>query len=323
MKLVFRAVVCLLLVFCMLINLLSLGRRATDTGESGYIIDCLYTFTEVINVANFNIHKDNLYFLITYILKNNPYLFFVKNSMSYECDGSGKILNLFPEYSMSAEEYKNKERFCKSRLGGILTLIHGVTSEYERARILHDYLCINFSYDTTLRSDNMYSFLKSGSGTCQGYTFTYIQLLREVGIEATFAASDSMEHIWTLLKIDGEWYHADVTWDDKDKFNFTYDNFMLSDEGIKEARHENWYSPEDILCETNFLLEDDTPFFESFSHTGDVNCDGAVDVLDIVICCSKDSALENAVFLLSASDVNGDYVYSNEDLECIREIILD
>ena len=323
MKLAFRGVVCLVLVFVMLLNLLSLCRRAEQSCEDGYIVEEFYAFAEVINVAQFNIHRDDLSFLITKILKDDPYLFFVKNSMSYECDLYGKVLNIYPEYSMDSNEYADAAAFCRRYLEGILTFTDGVEDEYDRARILHDCLCINFSYDETLTSDNMYSFLRSGKGTCQGYSFTYIQLLREAGINATFAASDSMGHIWTLLEIGGEWYHADVTWDDKEQFNFTHDNFMCSDEEIKEARHENWYSPESVACEKNFLVGELKPYFEDFAHTGDVNCDGAVDVLDMILCGVRENGVDNTAFLLSASDVNRDYIYTNEDFECIRNIILD
>ena len=49
-----------------------------------------------------------------------------------------------------------------------------------------------------------------------------------------------MNHIWNLIKIDGKWYHVDVTWDDPimDKpGRVKHDNFLRSDDGIKDTDH--------------------------------------------------------------------------------------
>ena len=84
-----------------------------------------------------------------------------------------------------------------------------------------------------------------------------------------------MAHIWNLVKIDGEWYHVDVTWDDYPEIfsSLEYESFLKSDKGIKVTAHIGWYSPQDILCESEIY---DGACFDSallkFSGTGDVNC---------------------------------------------------
>lgn len=53
-----------------------------------------------------------------------------------------------------------------------------------------------------------------GYGVCQGYSMLYSALLNKVGIENGTVASFNMNHQWSTVKLDGEWYHTDVTWDD-------------------------------------------------------------------------------------------------------------
>ena len=56
---------------------------------------------------------------------------------------------------------------------------------------------------------------------CAGYAYAYQYLLQQAGIETAFAngnagstASTAEEHCWNLVKLGGDWYETDITWDD-------------------------------------------------------------------------------------------------------------
>ena len=38
--------------------------------------------------------------------------------------------------------------------------------------------------------------------------------MTRMGVDTSFAISTSMDHMWNVVKIDGNWYHVDTTWDD-------------------------------------------------------------------------------------------------------------
>ncbi|MDY2987400.1 MAG: transglutaminase domain-containing protein [Peptoniphilus sp.] len=78
-------------------------------------------------------------------------------------------------------------------------------------------------------------------------------------------STDQQNHAWNAVKVDGKWYHIDVTHDDPKVFrdgkldssdpNFkTYDNFLKSDETMKKTRtwDEDYVekAPEDYTKET-------------------------------------------------------------------------
>ena len=318
---------CFLLGVCFSFTSLVADGRENIAGAREYIIFALYERRETIEIERFNIKQSHLLPLFTEIIKDDPYLFFVGTSAGYVSAMDGKIISLYPNYTMSAEEYEVARCFCERQISSVLTLISELKSEVEIAQYIHDWLCLNFSYDESLLCDNMYLFLKEGEGTCQGYTYTYMAMLRAAGVECTFAASDSMSHIWNLVKIDGEWYHVDVTWDDYPEAfaSLEYDSFLESDESIRETAHSDWYSPNDILCvsEIYSVVSFNSPLLE-FAGTGDVNCDGSVDVLDLVLCeLGREEAPTNTCFLSVAADIDGDGILTDTDRALIRNHILD
>ncbi len=117
-------------------------------------------------------------------------------------------------------------------------------SDLQKALALHDWLAVNVSYDqatyegTSVDDDafNAFGALVKRSAVCQGYSMAYIALLERCGIQAAYASSDAMNHGWTLVKLDGSWYHADVTWDDPmpDRLGQAeHTFFLLSDQAIR------------------------------------------------------------------------------------------
>lgn len=69
----------------------------------------------------------------------------------------------------------------------------------------------------------------------------------ELGITCTVVSSDAMNHAWNMVRVNGKWYHIDVTWDDhvSDTYGRVYhDYFMLSDSAISDDwhGHYDWYA---------------------------------------------------------------------------------
>lgn len=114
---------------------------------------------------------------------------------------------------------------CREVLGEVLT--EGM-SAYEMELAVHDWLVEWGSYDRTVY-DNLnhsgrtgyrdpWGMLVGGYGNCLGYSSTFQLLMDLSGVECITvvgAAFGSREdHAWNMVKLDGEWYCVDVTWDD-------------------------------------------------------------------------------------------------------------
>ena len=128
-------------------------------------------------------------------------------------------------------------------------------SSYDKALWLHDYLIDNATYD--LRYVKAEGVLARGRGNCESYHAAYMRLLKAVGVDAGRIESQQDDHVWTAVKIEGEWCQVDVTWDDVDykytPFDLRHLYFGLTDELMGYA-HKGHTAP--------------TPGFESNSFDG-------------------------------------------------------
>lgn len=80
-------------------------------------------------------------------------------------------------------------------------------------------------------------------GVCSGYTKALNLLLSSEGIECKYVPSDALNHGWTLVKLDGQWYHIDSTWDDTRAkvWSQTGHQYMLcNDSEFKSNGHSTW-----------------------------------------------------------------------------------
>ncbi|MCI9657371.1 MAG: hypothetical protein HFI14_02030 [Lachnospiraceae bacterium] len=141
----------------------------------------------------------------------------------------------------------------------------GSMTDEQKALALHDYLIQHMEYDQTANSNpgfekrNAYEALVNGIGVCQGYTLAYAALLKEVGIEVDFCESgtDKMNHIWNYVKLNGNWYHVDLTYDDstaKSSVGATgaakHTYFLLSDSAM--SKDHSWDSNSITCSDTTY-----------------------------------------------------------------------
>ena len=107
-------------------------------------------------------------------------------------------------------------------------------TEYAKAVWLHDWLIDRMEYDSTLKWSSAESALTRGLGTCQSYESAYSSLLTKAGIENAETRDTTDGHTWNAVKLDGEWYQIDATWDDSDNNWYGFDQrhlyFGLTDE---------------------------------------------------------------------------------------------
>ena len=135
-------------------------------------------------------------------------------------------------------------------------------SEYEMALYLHDWLLEQLEYDNSLKWSSAESALTRGLGTCQAYESAYAKLLSAAGIENAETRDTYDGHTWNAVKLDGEWYQVDCTWDDtSDNFYGDLDQrhlyFCITDElmAIAHPGHEKIYSSDGYATRSTSLKD--------------------------------------------------------------------
>ena len=283
---------------------------------------------ESIDLSDLSISPDNLGKLFSDATKDTPYLFFVSNNLSYSYRTGGCVVSVKPKYTMEKGEAEEAVEYCKAEVKKITAMLKNCSDDLERVVRAHDLIRDSFSYDTTLESNNVYTFLKTRKGTCQGYTWTYMAVLRELGIECRYVASDTIAHIWLTVKIDGEWYHSDATWDDPPSAEGSGQksraHLLFSDEKADADGYTDRYSASGEKCsDKRYDGEDFSPLFPSCSLRGDVDHDGDVGVRDILLLrIYIDKGIEGKGLCLVCADADPNFAIDEKDTETIRKNIL-
>ncbi len=192
---------------------------------------------------------------------------------------NGSYISIILKYNTADketwEEYTNS---INREYANICTYLDDDMSQIEKMLVVHDYMCINYEYDYvrleegTLPAESFtaYGIMENKIGVCQAYAEAYMLVLYKLGYECRIVASTEMNHAWNIVKIDDNWYHVDVTWDDpvpNDKGRTLHKYFLVSDEtmltvtdgdaGIDGYDHFGWTSP--YACTDN-TYETDTPW---------------------------------------------------------------
>lgn len=227
------------------------------------LLEGMKNFKEEIDIRSCGISSDELGDLYVGLAYEHPELFYVKTqwgwSIAYE--GSTKVLSVFPSYSIDGKvipkgkitEYmpqiQQQQAELTQKVEEITAQIGENWTPLQKALYLHDYIAAHGQYDTISKVDvqnkiderrrDAYGMLIDGIGVCQGYTLAYRLLLDRVGIKSGTVTSDSMNHVWNLIQIDGNWYHVDVTWDDP------------TEDRIGQSQHVYFCLSEDKLKDTN------------------------------------------------------------------------
>ena len=135
-------------------------------------------------------------------------------------------------------------------------IIKSNMSDYECVKAIHDYLVKNVNYDSKSIADGSINdneghpshtaegALCKNLAVCDGYAKAFELLCAESGIYAYMMYGDGINpdgqkesHAWNVVKVNGEWYQVDCTWDDPvingsvvtDGSNLTYTYFLLTD----------------------------------------------------------------------------------------------
>ncbi len=132
------------------------------------------------------------------------------------------VAGLYFRYYFSAADLPAAKQATEAKIDEALSWIdEDEMSAFEVTQALHDYLVRNCVYNLSANSatepviaHSAYGALVNGSAVCQGYALAYKLLLGRAGVPCVFVLSDSMNHAWNMVQIDGGWYHVDATWDD-------------------------------------------------------------------------------------------------------------
>lgn len=223
-----------------------------------------------LDVSAYHVPTEELKTAMSHFFFTHPELFYLATSYRISSvQGSGVASKVEFTYLYGADEIPAMKQTYEQELQKIVAGVPTDGSEFDKVLYLHDYLVQNFSYDYEgFRAEknggsaqairDTYNFFTQKRGVCQAYMLALIATTREVGIECLPVVSDSMNHAWNLVKLDGQWYHIDVTWDDAGGEEsavypsyISYSYFLLSGEALyNSGRTHPWEATQQANSKT-------------------------------------------------------------------------
>lgn len=137
---------------------------------------------------------------------------------------------------------ETQEKVVDEKIATILSNVPIQTmTDFEKVQFANDYIVKNTVYSEQAESNvhSAYAVAVEGKAVCQGYALFLIKLLRAMDIEVLYVVGEvnTGGHAWNLVKVDGQWYHVDTTWNDPvpDRGQHgSYEYLLVNDEQMKQ-----------------------------------------------------------------------------------------
>ncbi len=240
------------------------------------IITNIYGMPEEIEIPAIN--ADQLDRVFSAILMDNPDLFFVGR----KCTLSSRMLKTYcaVEYIITKDEYPAQRDEIEQAAQKVIAGLSNPDDEWQTELEIHDYIVDNCRYELSepkLVCSSVYGVLVNGYAACEGYSRAAKLLFDEVGIESALVSGISTSfdgtegpHMWNAVKINGDFYYLDCTWDDpitdegKDVRLYSY--FNITTKMISKTHSEFSYNFVCIKTAENYYVRTDR-YFEEYDRS--------------------------------------------------------
>lgn len=201
----------------------------------------------VISNNQYKISPDEFEMVLEATRRDHTEQFWMGTTYTPYTSFDGSVLTkIVPTYLMSGAELQDAKVAFEQAAAFFLSHITPEMSDYEKEKTLHDMLAIHVSYISADNAHNAYGALVEGKAVCEGYAEALQYLLQRAGIQSVeifgYGINPSTgvgePHAWNAVRIDGQFYLVDLTWNDQDALlSYAYFNQTSA---ILGEDHEQW-----------------------------------------------------------------------------------
>lgn len=166
-----------------------------------------------------------------YVNADHPEIFWFKgNYVFYTNKSSEEITKIELKYCLSKDEAEKRQKEIEDRLSEFESGITNDLADYDVAKIIYKNIIQLVDYDSlslekeSKNSDDkpddlrsIYGVFVNRKAVCAGYAKATQYLMNKYGIECTVVTGTTKKdsnHAWNLIKLEGDYYYLDTTWDD-------------------------------------------------------------------------------------------------------------
>lgn len=153
--------------------------------------------------------------VITSVYRENPTIVPVEPVSAvnmYSGSGSQRLYEISINYGLTEEEINERSAQLMA-IDAFSTLDMDGLSEIERAYNACAYLVENCALSDSRQDNTAYSALVQRQANSEGLAFAYVALCRQLNVDCriVYGQLDWQDHCWNIVKVDGNYYHVDVS----------------------------------------------------------------------------------------------------------------
>lgn len=249
------------------------------------ILSGIYDMPESIRIpAIDSMQLDDVFWAL---LCDNPDLFFVGRSCTLVSSVFGTSCSI--EYCIERDEYvqlkAELDKACNEAIAAVTNPEDKWLTELE----IHDYIIDNCRYlmkKNDYLCSSAYGALVTKEAACEGYSKAAKLLLDRAGVESALLSGTSTgadgsvgAHMWNAVKLNGEYYYLDCTWDDpvsddgKDVKIYSY--FNINNEVISRTHSDFSYDFKCTATAENYHIKTGR-YFEGYSRSDEKKLAGII-----------------------------------------------
>lgn len=168
------------------------------------------------------------------------------------------------------------EEVLDKQLAIYLDDLNPTGTDYEKIKTVYDWICANVIYDyVNLNDENYllkhsaYAALVQRMAVCQGYSNLLYRMALEMGIDCRIitGVSHGENHSWNIVKLDGQYYNLDATWDSElRQAGNSCEYFLKCDANFPDHTRDGQYQTEAFVSRYPIAESDYVPQDNSYEY---------------------------------------------------------
>ena len=190
------------------------------------------------------------------VMNDHPEIFYVDGyTFTRYTKGDQVMGNSFSgSYLYDRAEIAERTGKIEEKAEEILRGMPDGSDEYEKVKYIYEYLVAHTEYVRgCVDNQNICSVFLNGESVCQGYAKAAQYLFGKSGIASIFVSGkvgDGEDHVWNLVRINGAYYHVDITWGDASYVSGAESGF---DGKLPQINYEYLCVPDSQLARTHTI----------------------------------------------------------------------
>ncbi len=215
---------------------------------------------------------DEIVTVFFYYREDYPQHFWVDGTVSHRTQ-NGAVVQVTLSYNMTGDMLSQAKQKFSQEVQSLMSIAATGANDYERELLLHDALAKRVVYRDGKHAHDAYGAIVEKQAVCEGYARAFQYVLYQAGIQCLIAEGSGISpstgkaepHAWNVARIDGQYYHVDLTWDDAnhDQVPVMYAYFNMTTAQIQNDGHvirkENGYDlPNCTATAANYHVKNGT-----------------------------------------------------------------